>query len=541
MVVIERPPLWSRTAAVSIGVLTVALRLLSLRNLPNDHYMHLVWANEVLAGQVPGRDFVDPGMPLMYLLSAAVQAVSQTPFADAVLWTVLLAVATACVCLVTARLTSSTLAGVLAGLIALAMEPRLYSAPKVLVPAVGLLLLHRYATSPGTRGLVGLAAWTTVAGLLRHDLGAYNALGVLVGLVVLHVRQPRVLARSTVTYVAVLLVCVLPYALFVQLSEGVAEHLRVGLEESKIEAHRLLARLPDFPFFAQSNATWSRVDSAAALFSAARLLPFVGLALLIWDRRRMPTPVSATAAAACATLAAYGAFVLRHPAEARAPDVAALVPIVTAWLCLQIGRHRPRALWSSFGLIVLVSTLGAAGHMSGSLDRLDDAQVWRGVEKMRLRAAAVHEEGSVWPWERFWSQGDFPPVIAYLNACTRPNDRVLVAWFEPEIYYFSKRLMAGGVTAFYPGRTFSADADQRRIIERMEAVRVPVVLTNDGRDPVRNMPLLDAHLQRHYTAAGRYTSYDGGVVTISTRRELIPTTTYGPDAWPCALDDPPAR
>src|SRR5215510_11223244 len=106
-----------RWAALALGILTFAYRLLSLRNLPNDHYMHLQWADELLSGHLPGRDFVDPGMPLTYALSAAVQALVPTPFADAVLWTAVLAVSTGCVSLIVTRLTSSTLAGVAAGLL----------------------------------------------------------------------------------------------------------------------------------------------------------------------------------------------------------------------------------------------------------------------------------------------------------------------------------------------------------------------------------------------------------------------------------------
>lgn len=532
----EPTPILSRTAAVAMGVLTLALRWLSLRNLPNDHYMHLVWANEILAGQVPGRDFVDPGMPLMYGLSAAVQRVWPTPFADAMLWIVLLAMATGAVCLITARLTGSTIVGILSALIALALEPRLYSVPKVFVPAIGLLLLWHYATAPRTRGLVGLAVWTTVAGLLRHDLGAFNALGVLTALAVLHGHDRPALGRAAGIYLGALVVAVLPYALFVQLSEGLFEHLRVGLEESRIETHRLLWGLPEFPYFAGPGLAWTRIDSAAALFSAARVVPVIGLGVLVWHWRRVAPPVRATAAAACVTLAAYGAFILRHPVEGRVQDVAALLPLVAAWTLMRLGDHRPRALWSGAGLLVLATGLLASAHLSASLERLDDAQVFKGLEKMRLRAAAAAHEGSVWPWDHFWSQGDFPPIIQYLDTCTGPADRVLITWFAPDYYYFSRRLMAGGVNAFFPGRAFSSDADQRRIIERIERVRVPVVLTNSQRDPIDNMPLVAAFLTRHYRPAGTFTMYDDSVVTIAVRRSLRATQTYGPDAWPCGFE-----
>jgi hypothetical protein len=50
--------------AAAIGVLAFGFRLINVRDLPNDHYMHLAWAQQLLFGELPGRDFVDPGMPL---------------------------------------------------------------------------------------------------------------------------------------------------------------------------------------------------------------------------------------------------------------------------------------------------------------------------------------------------------------------------------------------------------------------------------------------------------------------------------------------
>ena len=65
---------WTRpwSIAAAIFVLAFGFRLINVRDLPNDHYMHLAWAQQLLFGEMPGRDFVDPGMPLTYALSALV-------------------------------------------------------------------------------------------------------------------------------------------------------------------------------------------------------------------------------------------------------------------------------------------------------------------------------------------------------------------------------------------------------------------------------------------------------------------------------------
>ena len=67
-----------RTAAVALAVsavaalCTFAFRFLAFRGLPNDQYMHLVWARHLLDGALPGRDFWEPGMPLAIAISAVV-------------------------------------------------------------------------------------------------------------------------------------------------------------------------------------------------------------------------------------------------------------------------------------------------------------------------------------------------------------------------------------------------------------------------------------------------------------------------------------
>src|SRR5512138_3004150 len=179
-------PLLVRTIAAAVGVLTFAFRLITLRDLTNDHYMHLAWAQQLLFGQLPGRDFVDPGMPLMYTLSALVQQLWRGPFSEGVLTCILLGLAASATFLFVIELTGSIAFGVGATLFEIALQPRLYSYPKILVPAVALLLIQRYVRQPSRGWLVALAGWTAAAVLFRHDLGVYAAAGIASALLVAH-------------------------------------------------------------------------------------------------------------------------------------------------------------------------------------------------------------------------------------------------------------------------------------------------------------------------------------------------------------------
>src|SRR6266545_7023504 len=101
-----------RRAAVAAGAIAFGFRLIDVRDLSNDHYMHLAWAQQVLFGELPGRDFVDPGMPLMYTLSAIVQWIWPGPFSEAAWSCVLIALAAMATFVVVIDLTGSTVIGI---------------------------------------------------------------------------------------------------------------------------------------------------------------------------------------------------------------------------------------------------------------------------------------------------------------------------------------------------------------------------------------------------------------------------------------------
>ena len=56
-------------AAGGVCIGTLLIRFLALTGFPNDHFLYLAPAQQMLAGELPSRDFVDPGTPLMYLVS----------------------------------------------------------------------------------------------------------------------------------------------------------------------------------------------------------------------------------------------------------------------------------------------------------------------------------------------------------------------------------------------------------------------------------------------------------------------------------------
>ena len=80
-------------AAVGAGVVTALVRLAAFNGFENDHFMHVAWAQQLELGALPGRDFVEPGMPLAIVLSAIAQLVWPGFLSEAVLGATCLGVA----------------------------------------------------------------------------------------------------------------------------------------------------------------------------------------------------------------------------------------------------------------------------------------------------------------------------------------------------------------------------------------------------------------------------------------------------------------
>jgi hypothetical protein len=338
-------------------------RLLSLRGLPNDHYMHLAWAQQLAMGAVPGRDFVEPGMPLTVALSAAGQWLWPGPTMDVLLTMTLLAAAAGCVTWLTGRLSGSLVAAGLAGWVCLAVGTRLYSYPKVLAPALVLVLLHEYAARRRATWLVATGVAVAVAGLLRHDLAVYAAPAVAAGLVTVHWGEWRTAARALGGCAAAAALVLAPYLAFVLWAEGLGEHVRVGLEFSRSDMANAVFQWPPMPALTGSGlAAWGRVDAAALLFYVFHaLVPLA--ALVLWRRPASTAAARPAVVAALVLMAAYAAAIFRADVVARMPDAAALLAPVAGWVVVELvrwaraGRAPVAVVHVALALVLTAATL----------------------------------------------------------------------------------------------------------------------------------------------------------------------------------------
>jgi len=536
-------------ASWAVGLLAFVFRLAAFNGFENDHFMHVAWAQQVLLGAWPGRDFAEPGMPLMVMLSAAAQWAFPGFLSEAVLGILLLALAAGLVCTVTAAVTASRLAGVLAGLATMAWYPRFYGYPKLVVPAVTLWLLLRYTRRPSAARLWALAAGSVAAFLMRHDLGVMAALATLAGIATLNDVPPRARAATAVRFVGAGLVLVAPYLVYLQMVEGIGEHIRVATEFGKAEQHQFLwtASLePESGRLAVSIGPW-QVSPEGLLFWAYAGLLVTG-AVVVGQSADLGARSVLAAWLVFAVL--FRVVILRHPLSARMPDVAVVTSIgamvvgyqALMWL-LARRRTRPASTVAAAVLTVLVATpiVHASWLVVNLPDRLAQAGVRRGVGGVLRSARSVIHDWDGRSWEPYWPEGHEPPVVDYLRRCLSSTDRVLVTWFAPDYFVFSRKGFAAGHALFYPA-SFATDRDQAVMLDRLAHETVPVVLVNQSEHEAfaRAFPRLADYVAMHYTVRTSFLHNGSTPIGVAFRNDLHPRSSFGTGAWACGFDEEPS-
>lgn len=526
-----------------VGAAAWTFRVLSVSDLSNDHYMTLGWAQQVLFGEWPERDFVEPGMPLSYLPSALVQRFAPGPLSELVFTAGLLAASAAAAMLGAARLSGSWAVGLFTAALVMAFNTRFYGFPKALAPAVALVLLQAYHAVPSRGRLMMLGGWTVVSALMRHDIGVYIGIAVLTGLVLTHWGDLRAMGRAVVSTVAGGALLFVPYAAYVQWAVGWPEHLRRSIEFAKSDAHQLFTGMPPVADLAR----WDRTGSMAVLFFASHALLIAGVATLVARRRSLAPGARGQAGATLALLATFLPVILRYPIENRLGDMSVVFPLALAWLIGQ-AADAGRLAWQrgrvGHTTALAAVTLAAVGVVSASVwtfgrvsEQVDNTGIHAGWRGIRETWAELRERSASWPWALSWPSRELPQAVIYLNACTAPTDAVLLTWPAPEYNFFARRRFAAGHVELLPPSSFATDEDQRQMLERLAGQHVPIVMINRDRyeEFERTYPLLAAHVSREYRAFGSFTIYDGSTIELSMPVGARAARTWGPDGWPCGI------
>ena len=517
---------------VTMALIAVAWRFLTFTGFSNDHYAHLVMAQQVLLGDRPIRDFADPGWPLTYTLTALGWAVTgKTMATEWVISTAGFAIGAVCTVAAGYRLSGSLAIAVAVTLIEILVFPRAYSYPKVLMYAAAGWALLALTATPSPRRLVLMGLLIATAFLFRHDHGLFIGVAAAIGVALASRDVPwTAILRRVALLTAATALFLLPWIVYVMLNGGLSSYLAAGLDYSRAEADATqLGSLPLSGADALLFWIYWAVAIGCGIAAVRRLMA---------GRERWPgESASIIALAVCAVM--VNASFLRESLEVRVPDAIVPAALLGAWalgLCWSITwRHlvAQRAV-RIVSLILVMATGIAAARVARIGNQYDDAEIGNGIAGLGDRTAEV--------WSRLRSQhrDDVPsryslalrPFFDYLDRCTSPAERLIVTGEFPDVLVLAGRRFAGDGIVF--GSWYASVTHQDRTIVRLRAEPALFVLhMGDYASFQDKYRQVDAYVRAAYRAMADVPVDEGGTIQILVDQARMPSSVDSATGWPC--------
>lgn len=524
--------------------------------LTDDHYFYLVRGWQLLYGEWPDRDFVDPGAPLTFVLQALVQVVGGRGTGSEIVFCVTaLSAATVLTFHAARRASGSTAIGTLAALFQAALLPRFYNYPKVLIYAAAFPLLWSYVDRPTRTKRVAMAVLSVTALLVRHDHGAFVGVACAATILLQAHVDWRSRLRHLGAYAALTVVCVLPYLGWLQLNGGVLPHIRAASSYAERDRERAPLELPSFTLSpregddpARDDAWWQR----GVFMHAVRnyepwifwLVVFVPVAALAAQaraaepRRDWPHARQKVLVAGLLGLLLIWGFV-RGNLSVRFGDVSVTTAVLGAWV---LGRAL-RSLHAGRPLVVRGATAAATlAVLAGTLfvllppmrKHLDLANMLDRPLGATDKALGMRARLVTWPLEH-WTPPETPGPVRlafYVRDCTAEDERVFISPYLSLVHALAQRPFPGGHADLRPG-FYNTAADQQLARARLERQRIPLAILPVAYDNVRReMPLIDGWLRSEFDEFGDVDLENGDRVKLFARRGRQ-TGTWRQTGWPC--------
>jgi hypothetical protein len=306
-----------------------------------------------------------------------------------------------------------------------------------------------------------------------------------------------------------------------------------------------------------------RDNAAIVLYDALFLTPFAAALLLliraVRHKTRSVPPSSETPKVVAAIVLSllFNVFLIRGNLDSRLPDVIVPAAILWAWMLrgpwLGVLRRSgaaplPRAAAAA---AVMVSLWMAVDVYAGSMNQLTATDLFSTPINAARRLKGTLVELRRDPLEQFAPAGStgLRALTRYISRCTTPTDRLLVLGFQPEVFFYADRRIAGGNVVFH-ANLGAAPAEQELIVERLRRQRVPVAIlpVDQAEEIERVYPRVKEYLDARYRVAKESGFGEERLIRVLVDRNVEPSQIDAELDLPCfaglpsrsSRDDPAA-
>jgi hypothetical protein len=292
------------------------------------------------------------------------------------------------------------------------------------------------------------------------------------------------------------------------------------------------------PFVAPGDESWLRVDAENWLYYLFLLTPLV--AFVTWLAGRITPSLSDHVLTLAVLCTALMLFLIRGNLDSRLPDVAAPSFVLAAWMLATLfaaGRRRgQRWRWILPALALAVAALTAA-----SVQELVEWQSARRMARAVIRLPGSLSVPFVYlggeplaAWEGDRGTTGLRGLARWMRSCTAVDDRFLVFGYYPEVFFYARRLFAGGMLFFHAGY-FSSPRDQQLTVERLRLQSTPFVVVEESEMPALDgtYAIVGAYIREHYRRAGESAFGDSRTFVIFQDNKA--PSYAGPGGLPCRV------
>jgi hypothetical protein len=196
------------------------------------------------------------------------------------------------------------------------------------------------------------------------------------------------------------------------------------------------------------------------------------------------------------------------------------------------GSRIVRRTGTAIVAAAVIVTLWSVGTFAQVSSTVETSQILSGPVGVWRRISIVAERLKMRPidnWPR--TASGIGAVMRYAFECTADTDRLMAAWFAPEIYFYVERAFAGG-QVYLIQRWHNSPEDQRLTIERLARQRVPIVIEKVDFEYHHYFPMVADYVHDRY----REVPIQGDIAQgfrVLVDPHLTTTGTYEPFGAPC--------